>query len=168
MCNCKNCNGNGNPIAVAFKDQQPEIATVFARYGMGHMQVTPQNALIGVQAHGAQFAKDLALAAAGLNTSYANGTDQEKTDLAASIFEIFGTAANAGINIAQGVIAIKNGQNAPQQPQPGAPTIVYQPPQQPQPEAKKIGGFTVGQIALLGAAVLMIIGAVVFLNSKES
>lgn len=172
MCNCNdNNNGNGNTIAVAFRNQQTPIASVFSKYGMGDMQVTPENALIGAVAYGTDFAVEVARAAAGLATesSYTAEENAANLSLADSIFNMFGIAAGAGINIAKGISDIKNGNKATGTPgtpgTPGQPQVVYLPATPPAPTTT--GGFTNMQIGLLLVAVALVVGVLVYFGNKN-
>lgn len=172
MCdNCKNCKGNGNTIALAFKENESAIGRVFVKYGMGHMAVNGNNALIGVTALGQPFLEEMSMAAAGMGISNVTGTDAEKANLAASILSIFGTAVGAGVDIAKGVSSIKNQQNGNTQPnnQGGQPQVIVlnQPSSSTDKAAeKKYFGFTGTQLGLLIGAVVLI-GVTIFILNRE-
>lgn len=164
MC-CEKCKiekGNGD-IALSFSQNQVPLASVFVKYGMGHMEPTPENALLGATAFGYNFIKEISLAAAGVNTAISNYTPAEQADLAASIFRIFGMAADTGVNIAQGISDIKNG-NQPQQPNTntGQPITYTPPPAEP----ARIGGFTTNQLGLLLLAGALVVGVLLYFNKQ--
>lgn len=174
MCdNCKNCKGNVGNIALPFKTNSVAIQAVFTKYGMGKMEPTPKNALTGTIAYGEPFAKEIALAAAGIEPNQSNATGEDTTqnmDLASQIFTILGSAANTGINIAKGVTDIKNS-NKPgytpistPNPTTGQPQVVYIPqPQQPQAQ----GSFSNNQLLLLVVAAAAIVGVIFLLKGKK-
>lgn len=161
-CNCKN-KGNGN-IALVFNQNKLPIASVFTKYSMGHMEPTPENALIGAKAFGYNFIKELALAASGANPAISNYTSAESATLAAQIFQIFGMAADTGVNIAQGIADIKNGNAAPNQPNNAGQTAVYMPtPDKPE---NRIAGFTKNQVGLLLLAGALVISVLIYFNKQ--
>jgi len=174
MCNCKSCSkGDGENIALAFKDNGTKVKAVMTKYGMAHMEPTPENVMIGAVAFGPSFLTEASKAAAGIDSSANYTGDEEKQfDLASSIFGIIGTAAGAGIDITKAFLDIKNsgkGNANTQQAgnQNGNPTVVYVPtPQQPQQPARTFG-FTNGQLGLLLLAGALLVGVVVYFANKE-
>lgn len=173
MCDtCKNCEGNVGNIALAFKNNSVPVQAVFSKYGMGKMETTPYNAMVGTVAHKEPFLKEVSLAAAGISTSnYSADENEQNLDLAGQIFNILGTAANAGINIGKGIADIKN-QNKPgntqaQWPtqQTGQPQVVYvQQPNQPTPAT---GGFTTSHLVMLLLAATAIAVVVILAKGKK-
>lgn len=168
MCDCKSeVKGNGKNIALSFSGNKIPVAAIFNKYGMGKLAPTPENALAGTVLYGGTFAKEVAMAAAGMNPNVANYEGQEGADLAATIFQILGTAANAGINIAQGVADIKNGNKPNTNPtNTGQPVVVYAPtptPTTPQTQ----GWLTNTQLGLILLAVVLVAGALLYMNYTE-
>lgn len=174
MCDtCKNCKGNVGNIALAFKTNSVPVQAVFTKYGMGKMEATPQNALTGTIAYGEPFAKEVALAAAGVKP-VSNYTDEENSnnlDFASKIFDVLGSAANTGIDISKGIFDIKNAgkpgytpisNNNQNNGQP--PVIVVQQPQQPETKA---AGLSMNQLALLVVAAAAIVAVIFLLKGKK-
>ena len=176
MCdNCKNCKGNVGNIALAFKENSVPVQAVFTKYGMAHMEPTPQNALTGTIAYGAPFAKEVALAAAGVSAYTSNFTDEQNSNnlnIASTIFDILGTGANAGIDIAKGIFDIKNAgkpgytptSTQTQTTPTGQPQVVYmQPPTQPQQQS----GFGSTQLVLLLVAGAAFVAVLFLIRGKK-